>query len=148
MKSLVGSWELVSTYRLRADGTRVYYLGDKPRGRLTYTAEGYMHAIMAASERPRPRGPALDEREKAGMFDTLVAYSGSYRIEQNQVIHHVDAAWNEGWLGQDKARFFELKGDQLSILTAPTPDPTDGSMVVYVVEWKLSSGMRTDPSAA
>lgn len=138
MESLVGSWDLIGTYRQRGDGGCDYYLGRNPRGRLTYTNEGFMHAIMISDTRPQPTSSQLSTSEKVEMFDTLIAYSGTYRVEDRKVTHHVDAAWNEAWIGRDKVRFFELNEGRLAILTEPTPDPKDGSSVVYVVEWQRS----------
>lgn len=136
MQALLGSWDLISTYRRREDGTRVLYLGDNPRGRLTYTADGKVHAIMVADGRPKPPDGKLAASDKIRLFESVIAYSGTYEVKDNKVTHRIDLSWNELWSGEDKVRYFELDGDHLHILTALTPDPNDGAMVTYVVEWR------------
>lgn len=39
------------------------------------------------------------------VFDTMFAYSGSYTVEADRVIHHVDMSWNEAWSDTDQLRF-------------------------------------------
>lgn len=39
--------------------------------------------------------PPLDE--KIALFDKMFAYSGSYTVVADRVIHHVDMSWNEAW---------------------------------------------------
>lgn len=136
MRALLGSWNLVSTYRRRGDGTRVPYLGENPRGRLTYTGDGRVHAIMVADDRPKPLNRKLSDSDKVRLFESCIAYSGTYVVEGNQVTHRIDLSCNELWSGEEKVRHFELSGDSLHILTEPTPDPSDGAPVVYVVEWQ------------
>jgi hypothetical protein len=31
----------------------------------------------------------------------MVAYTGRYTIADGKLVHHVDAAWNEAWIGTD-----------------------------------------------
>jgi hypothetical protein len=56
--------------------------------------------------------PSLDKQ--------MVAYTGRYTIAADKVIHHVDVAWNEAWIGTDLIRSYKITGDLLIITTAPT----------------------------
>ncbi len=71
------------------------------------------------------------------LFDTMLAYTATYTVEDDRVIHHVDAAWNPAWLG-DLIRPFTLDGDILVISGAPSKDPTTGEDVIYRIEFQRS----------
>ena len=49
----------------------------------------------------------------------MIAYAGTYTVEADKVIHHVDISWNEARTGTDQIRFFELDGNILTITTPP-----------------------------
>jgi hypothetical protein len=136
MMDLVGSWELDSLYRQRSDGSREMLYGERPAGRLTYTADGVVHAILVSEDRPRPPSAEIPDADKVSLFQTVVAYSGTYRLEGDQVIHTVDVSWNQNWTGTDLVRFYEFRNGVLRILTAPMTDPLDGSTNTYVLEWR------------
>ena len=59
--------------------------------------------------------PPSDE-EKIALFDTMFAYSGSYTVESDRVVHHVDLSWNEAWSGTDQVRFCKVDERTLTIL--------------------------------
>ena len=63
------------------------------------------------------RGPAKGTEEKAALLDSMLAYSGKYTIEGNQMMIRVDMSWNEIYSGanQNQTRFFTLEGDKLII---------------------------------
>jgi len=63
------------------------------------------------------RKPAKTTQERADLLDTLVAYSGIYRLEEDVWITKVDVAWNPEWVGTEQKRFFKLEGDRLQVLT-------------------------------
>jgi len=136
MNSVVGSWELVAIYRQGHDGSRNMLYGENPHGRLTYTADGIVHAILVGDDRTRHSSMDMPDGDKAQLFQTMVAYSGTYVVEGTKVTHCVDVSWNEVWTRTDLVRFFEIDGKNLRIITAPTVDPFDSSINTYVVEWQ------------
>jgi Lipocalin-like domain len=50
-------------------------------------------------------------------LNTLVAYTGTYRLEGEEWITNLDVAWNPEWIGTEQKRFFKLEGDRLQVLT-------------------------------
>ena len=56
----------------------------------------------------------------------MVAYTGRYTIAGDKVIHHVDVAWNEAWIGSDLVRSYRINRDTLVITTGPTKYGIDG----------------------
>jgi Lipocalin-like domain len=62
------------------------------------------------------RKPAKTVQERADLLNTLVAYTGTYRLEGEEWITNVDVAWNPEWIGTEQKRFFKLEGDRLQVL--------------------------------
>ena len=67
------------------------------------------------------------------LFDTMFAYSGSYTVETDRIVHHVDISWNEAWSGTDQVRFCTVNGDTLTLASVPAKSPFDGREVVHEV---------------
>jgi hypothetical protein len=114
---IVGTWKFSSYVRTDPDtGTNVSVFGEHPRGWLIYTAEGRMMVIVV----PENRKPLEKDEDRIEHHKQMVAYTGRYTIAGDKVIHHVDAAWNEAWIGTDLVRSYKIVGDRLIITTAPT----------------------------
>lgn len=71
---------------------------------------------------------------KAKLFDDILAYVASYRLDGNRVIHEVEGSWNPNWQGALE-RPFTLVGDRLVISGAPGIDPATGEEVIYRMEF-------------
>ena len=50
----------------------------------------------------KPAGSVVTGPEAEALFRTMTAYAGSYTMKGGQIIHHVDASWNETWTGSDQ----------------------------------------------
>jgi Lipocalin-like domain len=97
--------------------------------------------FVLRSDRTRPLGlPPLDD-EKIALFNSMVAYSGTYTIQPDRVIHHVDMSWNETWSGTDQVRFCKIEGNILTFTSAPAKNPLGGSEVVHEVIFERASGL-------
>jgi Lipocalin-like domain len=113
--SVVGTWQLVSIQFEFADTSEcVDVYGPHPSGYLILTDGGRLMGIVTAADRAPPRTDA----DRAALFESMMAYSGMYRIEgEDKFITAVDLAWHPAWSGE-QTRFFALDGDTLSITTA------------------------------
>jgi hypothetical protein len=60
----------------------------------------------------------------------MLAYAGTYSLNDDHLVHHSDVSWNQTWTGSDQVRFFKLNGSTLEITTPPIPDPYTGRTVV------------------
>jgi Lipocalin-like domain len=138
---VLGSWRMISwTYKLVDTGEKRDALGLNPRGWILYTPERVMVFVLR-SDRTRPLGlPPLDD-EKIALFDSMFAYSGTYTIQPDRVIHHVDMSWNETWSGTDQVRFCKIEGNILTFTSAPAKNPLGGSEVVHEVIFERASGL-------
>jgi len=65
-------------------------MGEKPTGYAAFTQEGRAFFILTGELRE----PATSDQERAGLLNTLVAYTGPCRVEGDKWVTRVDVAWN------------------------------------------------------
>jgi hypothetical protein len=129
-EQIVGTWTLVSVvYEDQQTKERTPVLGEHPRGRQIATADGRWLALVTAENRPIPKS----DEDRARALQTMIAYTGRYRIEDGKVITKVEAAWNEAWVGGEQVRHIRFEGDRLFIESPPMPHPNVNNKVVKVV---------------
>jgi hypothetical protein len=103
---------------------------------INYGPDGRFYAIVVRKGRKAPPILPATEQEKSELFDSMLAYAGSYTLDDEKAVHHVDASWNESWTGTDQIRYYKLKGDRLSIHSAKVADPYTGEEILYRVEFE------------
>ena len=115
---LVGNWKLVSFQTIYADDpTPKDMYGAAPKGVLSMSKEGRMIAIITGEGRKAGSSDA----ERAALHKSMIAYTGTYRVDGDQFITTVDASWNEAWNGSEQKRKYKIEGDRLIIDSAPGP---------------------------
>jgi len=130
-QSLVGTYKVIST-DVEVGGSVTQPLGKTPHGYLVLTPT---RAVFFFTAENRKFGTSVDE--KAALFDTLVGWSGVYRVEGGKIVFAVDASWVENWNGKDQVRNWALSGNRLTFTSDPIPfarDPSKTSIVRWVVE--------------
>jgi hypothetical protein len=111
---VTGFWQLVSyVVEVQATGQIEPVMGQHPTGYVYFSPEGRVMFILTGEGRK----PAKTAEERANLLGTLVAYTGTYRIEGDRWITKVDVAWNPEWVGTEQARNFRIEGDRLQVLT-------------------------------
>jgi hypothetical protein len=119
---LVGNWRLVSFEReYQSAGEREYPMGKAPTGYILFLPEGRMTVLITAEGRKAP----ATEQDRAGLFNTLVAYTGAYRVEGDKWITTVDVSANPAWVGTEQTRSFRITGNRLQEVTAWAVRPDD-----------------------
>jgi hypothetical protein len=93
-------------------------MGANPIGRIIYSADRHFAAFVSR----RDRKPAQTDADAAALLSSMVAYTGTFRIEGDRAIYAVDGAWNEAY-PREQLRVLHLDGDTLT-LTAPEPQPS------------------------
>jgi Lipocalin-like domain len=134
-EKIVGTWKLVSVVYDDVNTHELTpVLGEHPRGYQIATPDGRWLALVTAENRPVPK----TEAERARALQTMISYSGRYRVEDGKVITKVDVAWNESWVGGEQVRFIRFEGDDLlHIESPPMPHPNVNDKVVRViVSWQ------------
>lgn len=134
---LVGTWRMLTWRREFVDtGERTDALGPDPLGFVSYGADGRVQALVIKRDRPSPASLPPSEGEKVELFDSMLAYAGTYTLHDDHVVHHLDATWNEAWTGTDQIRFYKLDGPMLEFWGAPAPDPYTGRTVVHRITFE------------
>jgi hypothetical protein len=135
--ALIGTWKLKSYVReILGTAERYDLFGEHPGGYLGYAADGRMYAIVVTRERGVPSDQLPTDEEAVRLYRSMGAYAGTYTVEGDKVVHHVDTSWNGTWTGTDQVRFFTLDGDTLTIKSAPDTSPVDGREGVGTLVWE------------
>lgn len=109
-----GAWKLVSyEVEVQETGEMFHPMGKKPTGYVVFTPEQRVWFVLTGEGRK----PAKTNEDKAALLDTIIAYTGEYRIEDNMWITSVEVAWNPQWVDTEQAREFKIDGDRLQVFT-------------------------------
>ena len=136
-KDLLGTWRMLSWKKKTvSSGETVDAHGPNPVGYITYGADGRMHAIVVRRDRPAPETLPPTDTEKLRLFDSMLAYAGTYTLDDEKVIHHVDVSWNQAFTKTDLIRFYKLANGILTITAAPAIDPYSGKEVIHQMEFR------------
>lgn len=134
-KELIGTWRLLSVQLEMADTKeRIDLLGEQPSGRIIFTDNGRMMAILTAADRHEPK----DQSATADLFKSMMAYSGRFQLSgSSQIVIDCDLSWHPAWVGTDQVRFVELHGDRLSIRSGLQTHPALPGRDIYgVIDWE------------
>jgi hypothetical protein len=111
---IVGTWKLVSyEVEVQVTGQKSPVMGEEPTGYVTFTPEGRVFFVLTGGARQA----AKPDQERAGLLNTLIAYSGTYSVEGDKWTTNVDVAWNPEWVGTKQVRDFKVDGERLMVLT-------------------------------
>ncbi len=137
-QDLLGAWQLVGWEITYSDGRPTSYpFGRNPTGLILYTPDGYMSATISRSDRPEMSNPNVrraPQGEKADSFDSYFHYSGTWRIEDNQVIHTVQHSLDPFFVGTDQIRTMELDGSVLVLAAEITT--ASGAQMHNRITWR------------
>jgi hypothetical protein len=134
--SIVGVWKLKQYSRRFLDNGDVR--NDMlPQAYILYTPGGFMMSITVEENRQPPAGEVLTDDERVRLFKSIIsAYSGTYTVAGDTVIHDVEMSWNEAWSGTKQVRRFAVNGDQLTIETTPRTAGTDTRQFINTLTWE------------
>ena len=111
---VVGTWRLLSyEVEVRSTGECFPAMGDTPTGYTIFSPGGRVWFMLTGDGREA----GDSDQEQARLLETLIAYTGRYRIEGDDWITAVDVAWNPAWVGTEQRRQFALDRDRLRVLT-------------------------------
>jgi hypothetical protein len=133
-QQILGTWRILAwKRRLIESGKESDAFGPAPTGCINYSPDGRLMVLVLRGDRLSPSENPPTESEKVALFDSMFAYAGSYTVESDRVIHHLDASWNELWTGTLQTRFISFENEQLIYTTPETVDPMDGKLCTYKV---------------
>ncbi|RWN50522.1 lipocalin-like domain-containing protein [Mesorhizobium sp.] len=134
---LLGSWRMISwTYEVLVSGEVRDAFGKNPRGVITYAADGRVMVLVLSEDRITPNDLVPTPDEKIGLYDSMFAYAGTYSVEDDRVIHHIDMSWNATWEGTQQVRLINTDGRMLTYKSAPAKNPLDGRDCIHTVRFE------------
>jgi len=112
MTSIVGTWKLVAAAAHDGAGNPLPSpYGPKLMGRVTFSADGRMMAVLCDGRPSLPDGTARD----------YASYCGNYRFDGSRLVTRVDAASDPARLGTDQVREVRFEGDRVILRQPPRP---------------------------
>lgn len=124
-QQLVGTWKLLSFSSDYGDGSSVEPFGKKPSGYLIITP---LRLITVLTSDTRKAGTTADD--KVALFNSVISYSGPYRIEGARLVTDVDVSWNQTWTGSKQGRTFSIDGNRLTLVSDRAPSAFDPTKTV------------------
>ncbi|MBV6625722.1 MAG: lipocalin-like domain-containing protein [Rivularia sp. (in: Bacteria)] len=142
---LIGTWKLISITAIYPDGkVDREAFGSNPIGYITYTIEGKMMVVFSKSDRAPLSGNSaspltaaihsISIEERAAAFSTFNSYAGSYTIDENKVIHHVEIASIPNRIGKSLTRTFTLDQNRVTLKTPPSK--SDNIPKIFELTWE------------
>jgi len=131
---LVGAWKLVSASSTTKTGERSETpYGPNPAGFLTYTADGRVTALISYGGR-KPLSVGAQPAEQAEAFKTFLAYAGRYALSGDKVTHYIEISSIQNYVNKELVRSIKFQGDQITLVTPPTP--VNGKVQTVELVWQ------------
>jgi len=77
-------------------------------------------------------GGTLEEQAEA--FKTFLSYAGWYTLNGDKVTHHIEISSIQNYVGKDLVRSVKFHGDQIVLVTPPTP--VNGKIQSVELTWQ------------
>jgi len=139
-QDVIASWKLVSWRRKVLDtGEEADAFGPRPVGFLNYAPGGRMMVLVVRSDRKLPAEIPPTDAEKVSLFESMLAYAGTYALDNDKVFHNLDLSWNQTWTGLQQVRFCRRDGTRLVLTTPTLKDPMDGKDSIHILTWEKVS---------
>jgi hypothetical protein len=125
----------------RASGAVFHPWGTDVRGRLTYDRAGHVSLQIAKVGRERFASDDLETGTPAEIrcaWDSYHAWFGRFTVglDEQSVIHHIEASLFPNWVGVDQMRLVTLEDDGLVLRSKPMP--YGGEPVEFLTRWVRS----------
>lgn len=120
--ALVGTWRVVEFCDIDATGRRSESLGPHPVGFLIYDRAGSMSVQMMRTPLPDQLRDSVPIGAISALRPYFFAYFGTYTVlSDTTLVHHVQGGTIPDYIGTDQPRAYRIRGDTLSIGSAPLP---------------------------
>jgi hypothetical protein len=117
-EQLLGTWTLVSSDQVRADGSKLKQFGANPKGINVFDANGRFFLMVASADNSQiaSNGRGKTNPEEDGLTVESIAYYGTYTVDEevNVISLHLDASTFPNQIGTDQKRnVTSLTADEL-----------------------------------
>ena len=118
----IGTWKLIECISKEKDGKTTYPFGDHPVGEIYYDPKGNMSVqIMkpGVGKFSSENWLLATPQEAQAAYLAYLSYYGTYTVNADSgfIVHHIQASLFPNWVNQDQKRYYEFKGDQLTLKT-------------------------------
>jgi hypothetical protein len=128
--SLVGLWKVTSVAnKLVPTGEIVHPFGEHPSGNQLFTPGGHVMFSMFGKRR-NVASLNTAEVDRAALFNALVAYTGTYKVDGSKVILHFEASANPGT--SDRTYVADISGNQLMLTSEPFTGGITGQRIITI----------------
>ncbi len=139
---LAGTWRLVSSEAtVEEEGKTEVHFTERPKGYLIVTPAGRLMTVCVGGDGERKKIPT-SQADFCDLWKSMLAYTGSCRVEGDEIVTTVEISWYELWKGTQQRRRFNLEGDRLTIVTIPQrmgAGPRAKATVSCKVVWERES---------
>jgi len=115
---LLGTWQLVPWVLIDTEGKIHFPYGEDAKGHLSYMDSGLMSVHLMRNQRPLFESPSVFEitpAEALQSYNDYVSYCGSYEVQRDYLLHHVQMHTCPNWVGSVQKRYFKFDGDCLHL---------------------------------
>ena len=131
---LVGVWRLVDNVnRDTASGDTNRPFGDQPFGTYVFSAGGRLVALQFRAQRAAPAGATPTEAESAALFASMLAYSGSYRLDGGELVVSIEQSSIQTWSGSTRKFKVDRAGARVTLTTEPFTSIQTGRRIEAVL---------------
>ncbi len=120
---VLGAWTLDQFIIEESSGQKRDW-GTKAHGLLIYSESGHMSVSI------NKQVVRESENKYEDLFDSILFYAGTYKVDGNVISHRVTEASNPDRIGKDMIRYCEINGD---CITLTTPQESFGKAILV---WK------------
>jgi hypothetical protein len=131
---IVGLWKLTGTTTKNvATGVMERQYGEHPNGYQLFTKGGHMIFISVADNRKPPSQTVPTAAERAALFDAIVAYGGTYKVDGSKVLIHIDTHTVPPFPETvDRTHTMEINGKKLTLTADPFVAGTTGQRIISI----------------
>ena len=91
--------------------------------------------VFRADRKPPATSNATDA-ERVALFNSLIAYNGTYHIEGDKLVMKIENSHIQSWNGTERNLIAEINGRRLTGRSAPLKASSTGLDVVAQVAWE------------
>ena len=135
--AIVGVWKVMSIETKEVQSGKVTRpLGDQLTGTFMFTRGGNFSGMVFRTDRKPPVAPNATEAERVALFNSLVAYNGTYRTEGDKLVMKIENSHIQSWNGTERTLTLEISGRRLTGRSAPLKAASTGLEVVAENVWE------------
>lgn len=135
---LVGTWRLLAWTSEGEDGVQ-RPMGERPEGVVVYTADGTMITTIGRADRSPIDGADMHGgpvEQRLDAMTTFIAYSGTFRVDGDEVVHEVTMSLYPNWVGTAQRRRVELSAEGNDLTLTSDPFPVRGRLGTHRLTWE------------